>query len=137
MGAVRNASCERRAVILVRLRRDIYVGSPDQLSSGAMVRVEGEIHPRSFWLEVSPIAEPGRRISVSKDVEVSSIGPDGCWDTRTMLLLLLARQAEGAGNYVLQRELMRRFYAHHKRDGLLRMIASRDAQIVPHAGGAR
>lgn len=135
--AVQAPQGERRAVLLVQLRRTIYGGTPDQLTSGTMMRVEGEVHPRSFGIEVSPIRQPGRRIAVSKDTEVSSIGPDPCWDARTMTLLLLARVAENTGNHVMQRALMRRYFAHHKRAGLLRMIASRDAQIVPYAGGAQ
>lgn len=134
-GPASRANTERRAVILVKLLKTIYGDPREGLQRGTWVRVEGELRSR-LQVEVSPIDQPGRRVCVSRFTEVSAIGPDCAWDTRSMELLMLARVASNTGKWALHQAVMRHWFRHHQRRGM-REIASPGWELVPYAGGAQ
>lgn len=134
-GPASQANTERRAVILVKLLKTIYGDPREGLERGTWVRVEGGLTSR-LQVEISPISQPGRRICVSRFTEVSAIGPDCTWDSRSMELLMLARVASNKGKGALHQAVMRHWFRHHQRRGM-REIASPGWELVPYAGGAQ
>lgn len=134
-GPASQANTERRAVILVKLLKTIYGDPREGLERGTWVRVEGGLSSR-LQVEISPINQPGRRVCVSRFTEVSAIGPDCVWDTRSMDLMMLASAARARGKERLHQALMRHWFRHHQRRGM-REIASPGWELGPYAGGAQ
>lgn len=124
---------ERRAVMMVALRKAIYKGSDGEIPAGTMMRVE----TLGFWgvAEVSPINEPGRRISVSS-TEVECVGVDGLWEYRTMNLLMMANWFEARGDVRRAANMRQRRRDQFAREGVnMQTLCAPYAQMVVYAGG--